>query len=66
MKYTAGWLLIVAAFALLEVIALLDPGVGDTFSEHIWQLVDEYPWLVLPGLAGLGWTAYHFFFQKRS
>lgn len=65
MKYTFGWIIIVLAFAGLETLALVDPGAGDTFSEHIWELLAAQPWLIVPGLAATVWAAYHLFFQKR-
>ena len=35
--FTAGWILWLAAFGVLEAIALVRKARGDTLSEHVWQ-----------------------------
>jgi hypothetical protein len=35
--FTASWLLWIAAFAVIEGIALRNRRPGDTLSEHVWE-----------------------------
>lgn len=62
--YTAGWALIALAFTGLEALALVDPGKGDTLSEHVWGILDFHPLLWFMGAGGLIWMVRHFLFKK--
>lgn len=62
--YTAGWVVIALAFAALEALALIDPGTGDTLSEHVWGILDFHPIVWFMGAGGLIWMVRHFLFKK--
>lgn len=62
--YTAGWAAIAGAFAALETLALIDPGKGDTLSEHVWGILDFHPLAWFLGAGGLIWMVRHFLFKK--
>ena len=69
-RYTTLWIIWLAAFAVLEGAALLDPGAGDTLTETIRQ------WLALsrPGqwvgrtllAVFLAWLCHHFMRPKKE
>lgn len=63
-SYTLGWLAWVAAFGLLEIIALVDDDRGDTLSEHVTFLLDLHPVLWLLGLVGIIRLGWHFLFER--
>jgi hypothetical protein len=57
--YTLGWLVLLAGFAVLETLAILDRDKGDTLSEHVWWLAGHpLTWLLLA--AFLFWLVVHF------
>ena len=53
------------AVIALEVVALVDPGRGETLSEHVWMLTEAIPALRIIGVAVLAWAAWHLFGRRR-
>ena len=39
--YTLVWIGWILVFAVFETLALLDPGSGNTLSEHVWYLTSS-------------------------
>lgn len=62
--YTAGWVAIGLAFAVLEYLAVRDKRKKDTLSEHIWWLFGLHPVIWFMGAGGLIWMVRHFLFKK--
>lgn len=62
-KYTIGWVIWVAGFAVLEGLALANRQAGDTLSEHVWALLDvPVLWWIAAG--AFVWLGGHFFFKR--
>lgn len=66
MRTRGLWLLIAAAFVLLEVYTLLDGAPGTTFSGQVQALVAAYPVARIGIAVGLAWLAYHWLIDKRQ
>lgn len=64
--YTLAWGAIALATAVLESVALIDPGRGDTLSEHIWALDHALPILRIVGVGFVTWLGYHLFVDRRA
>lgn len=61
--YTLGWVLWALLFVVLETMAVLDKGRGDTLSEHVWWLTE--PWPVRFAAGGLMfWAVLHFLTRR--
>ena len=62
-RYSAAWALWLAAFLVVEGVAVFNRKAGDTLSEHVWLWfgVKAAPksWLVWPLRLFLGWLAVH-------
>ena len=57
--YTTAWVLILVQFCIVEWIALKDPDLGDTLSEHVWNLTSfGVTWFVFAGF--MLWLTIHF------
>lgn len=63
--YTVGWGAIALAFAVLEALALIDPGKGDTATFHVRWLLDIHPLIWWMSLGAAGWAVAHFWWKKR-
>lgn len=61
LPFSIGWIVIVAAGLVLEAVALLRKGRGDTASEHVWWLLRKAPVVWFLGLGFFAWLAVHFF-----
>lgn len=48
--WTIAWLVWIAAFGVVEGLALANRTPGDTLSEHVWK------WFGVRGRNGGGWT----------
>lgn len=64
--YLWGWRGWVAAFLLLETLAILDEKSGDTLTEQIRPLFHTHPltWFLAAGFAG--WLVMHFLFPAAE
>jgi len=74
-KFWTGWAIALAAvllvFLVVEALALLRPGFGDTLSETVWHLRDRGRWLywfildivLITGLT-MAWLMFHFRHQS--
>ena len=68
-KYTAMWVIWIAAFGVIEYAALKDKDKGDTLSEHVRKLIGTNTpgrnwenWIARAGVLGLLlWLIPHFF-----
>ena len=68
--FTAGWIVWILGFCVLEAIALVRKARGDTLSEHVWQWFklkgnkrNRKPWeiaLRFGFLAFWSWLTIHF------
>jgi hypothetical protein len=58
--YRWAWWSWLAFFVLLETIAVIDPGQGDTLTENVRPVLHAHPltWLVAAGF--ILWLAVHF------
>lgn len=64
-RYTVAWVVWIAAFVVIETLALLNRDEGaDTLSEHVWIAVSSPPvwWLTA---AFMVWLTIHFLFDGR-
>ena len=60
-KYTWAWRAWIAAFLVIEGLALWSGEPGDTLSEHVWnfqELAGSFGYAAVFAL--LGWLAFHF------
>jgi hypothetical protein len=64
-RYTLGWVVIVLAGVALETMAIIDPGAGDTLTEHIRPLLAWHPAIWFCGLGMAAWAVRHLFWNKR-
>lgn len=63
--YSLAWAFLAAWFAFWELLALFDPGAGDTLTEHLRPLIQStVTGVVLAGLL-LVWLALHFLVEGR-
>lgn len=65
-KYTVAWAGLTALFLGIEGAALLNPGSGDTLSEHVWDFLAGgwSRYLLVGGL--LSWLVVHFLGRGRA
>ena len=63
-KYTVAWVSWIIGFIVIEGIALLDAGRGDTLSEHVWALLDFTPVLWWVGGGFMLWLTGHFLLPR--
>ena len=63
--YSWFWIAWVASAIVVEVVALIRPGLHDTLSEHVWFLMQRRPvWIWIIGCF-LTWLLVHFLSKGR-
>ena len=60
MIFTILWVAWVAAFIVIEAMALARKESGDTLSEHVWKLLKFRRLFYLLGAAFMIWLSAHF------
>ena len=63
LTYPKFWFFWLFVLALIELIAVVNPHKGDTFSEYTWSKLNTLPMQMLVG-AVLFWLAWHFLFAR--
>lgn len=58
------WLIVLAALAAIELLAIRDPTPGDTLSEHWWWLRDNLLVSRVFLFASWTWLYWHFLFGR--
>lgn len=58
------WLIVLAGIAVVEYVAIKDPVVGDTLSEHWWWLRDNSLPIRIMLFGGWSWLTWHFLFGR--
>lgn len=66
--YTAFWLGWLAAFLVVEAVAVVNRRAGDTLSENVWHWFGvkarPQPWITWPLRVGLLWLLVHLGFGR--
>lgn len=63
--YTAAWVIVFALGALVEAMALTDPGVGDELTSHLRWLLNWHPLIWWMGLGAAAWAIRHLWFGQK-
>lgn len=64
-SYGLVWLIWILMFLVVEILAVIDTGPGDTLSEWVWKII-SHPAVYFPFAGFMIWLLLHFLLRLRA